>query len=297
MSKKIKKSPIFYMGNKERLIKKGLIDLFPKNIDNFIDLFCGSGIISMNINARRYILNDYNSIIIDLLNLFKNNSAENIIRKMEETIKSHNLLKGFNKRDLSVTEEYKELAKNNYNKFRDYYNNVDNSILNLYILSYYCNNNNIRFNKSGGFNMPIGNQYFNIDKHSQKIIDGCGFLSQKNVILTNKDYKSLNLNICTKNDFIYLDPPYTNTLAIYNEQQGWGVQDDYQLFKVCDNLTKQGIRWAMSNVFENKGVVNQHLIEWVNNNSYNVHYFNGFTYTSCGKGNAKTVEVLITNYQ
>lgn len=95
MSKKIKKSPIFYMGNKERLIKKGLIDLFPKNIDNFIDLFCGSGIISMNINARRYILNDYNSIIIDLLNLFKNNSAENIIRKMEETIKSHNLLKGF----------------------------------------------------------------------------------------------------------------------------------------------------------------------------------------------------------
>ena len=129
------------MGNKERLIKKGLIDLFPKNIDNFIDLFCGSGIISMNINARRYILNDYNSIIIDLLNLFKNNSAENIIRKMEETIKSHNLLKGFNKRDLSATEEYKELAKNNYNKFRDYYNNVDNSILNLYILSYYCNNN------------------------------------------------------------------------------------------------------------------------------------------------------------
>lgn len=194
MSKKIKKSPIFYMGNKERLIKKGLIDLFPKNIDNFIDLFCGSGIISMNINARRYILNDYNSIIIDLLNLFKNNSAENIIRKMEETIKSHNLLKGFNKRDLSATEEYKELAKNNYNKFRDYYNNVDNSILNLYILSYYCNNNNIRFNKSGGFNMPIGNQYFNIDKHSQKIIDGCGFLSQKNVILTNKDYKLKIIN-------------------------------------------------------------------------------------------------------
>lgn len=41
-------SPIFYMGNKKRLIKKGLIDLFLKNIDVFVDLFSGSGVVSMN---------------------------------------------------------------------------------------------------------------------------------------------------------------------------------------------------------------------------------------------------------
>ena len=31
-------SPIFYMGNKKKLIKKGLIELFPKNINKFSTL-------------------------------------------------------------------------------------------------------------------------------------------------------------------------------------------------------------------------------------------------------------------
>lgn len=296
MRKEIMRSPIFYMGNKERLIKKGLINLFPKDIDRFIDLFCGSGVVSMNVSANCYVLNDYNTTIIDLLKYFKDNNAKDIIDKMLIIIETHNLLKGFNKSDTSVTEEYKKLAKDNYNKFRNYYNTIDKSMLNLYILSYYCNTNNIRFNKSGEFNMPIGNQYFNVETHSKKIIDGCNFLSRPNVYLTNKDYKTFNINALRKSDFVYFDPPYTNTLAIYNEQQGWGVENDKQLFEICDDLTRRDIKWAMSNVFSNKGITNQHLVDWVNKHNYNVHHFGDFTYMACGKGNAKTDEVLIMNY-
>lgn len=296
MNNQVIKSPIFYMGNKERLIKKGLVDLFPKNINKFVDCFCGSCVVSMNVNANYYVLNDNNKTIIDLLEYFKNNNAEDIIETMQNTIKNHNLLKGFNKRSTTETEEYKQLAKANYNKFRDYYNNEDNSILNLYILSYYCNNNNIRFNKSGKFNMPIGNQYFNIEKHSKKIIDGCKFLNQSNVFISNIDYKMLDFDSLCEQDFVYFDPPYTNTLAIYNEQQGWNINDDYKLFNICDDLNNKGIRWAISNVFKNKGIINQHLIDWVKENNYTIHHFNDFTYVSCGKGNANTDEVLITNY-
>ena len=43
-------SPIFYMGNKKKLIKKGLVDLFPKNINTFVEPFGGTGIVSMNTN-------------------------------------------------------------------------------------------------------------------------------------------------------------------------------------------------------------------------------------------------------
>ena len=296
MNQEVIKSPIFYMGNKERLIKKGLIDLFPKDINKFIDCFCGSGVVSMNVKANYYVLNDYNKTITDLLKYFKDNDAEDIIQAMQKTIEKHQLLKGFNKNDVSVSEEYKKLAKDNYNKFRDHYNGIDNSLLNLYILSYYCNTNNIRFNSQGKFNMPIGNQRFNVETHSKKIIDGCNFLGKDNVYLTNKDYKDLKLSACLADDFVYLDPPYTNTLAIYNEQQGWCIEDDKHLFNICDMLTRKGIKWAMSNVFENKGATNQHLIDWVNKNNYNVHHFSDFTYVSCGKGNAKTDEVLIMNY-
>lgn len=37
-------SPILYTGSKRRLINKGLIDLFPNNIDTFIDLFTGGAV-------------------------------------------------------------------------------------------------------------------------------------------------------------------------------------------------------------------------------------------------------------
>ena len=251
MNNQVIKSPIFYMGNKERLIKKGLIDLFPKNINKFIDCFCGSCVVSMNVNANYYILNDNNKTIIDLLEYFKNNNAEDIIESMQNTIKNHNLLKGFNKRSNKETEQYKQLAKTNYNKFRDYYNNEDNS---------------------------------------------CKFFSQSNVHLFNTDYTTLNFDSLCEQDFVYFDPPYTNTLAIYNEQQGWSINDDYKLFNICNDLNNNGIRWAISNVFKNKGIINQHIIDWVNKNNYNVYHFNDFTYVSCGKGNANTDEVLITNY-
>lgn len=38
-------SPILYSGSKRRLIGKGLIDLFPNNINTFIDLFVGGAVL------------------------------------------------------------------------------------------------------------------------------------------------------------------------------------------------------------------------------------------------------------
>ena len=52
----------------------------------------------------------------------------------------------------------------------------------------------------------------------------------------------------------------------------------------------------MSNVFENKEIVNDKLIEWIESRDYNVYTFDKFTYMACGKGNSNAKEVLITNY-
>ena len=54
----MKISPIFYMRNKKKLIKKGLIDLFPKDINVFVEPFGGTGIISMNVAANMFLIND-----------------------------------------------------------------------------------------------------------------------------------------------------------------------------------------------------------------------------------------------
>ena len=41
------------MGNKKKLINKGLIDLFPKDINTFYDLFAGSAVVSLNTDAKK----------------------------------------------------------------------------------------------------------------------------------------------------------------------------------------------------------------------------------------------------
>lgn len=62
---KIFKSPIFYMGNKYKLLPQ-LLPLFPKNINRFYDLFGGSGCVSGNVEASMVIYNELNENICDL---------------------------------------------------------------------------------------------------------------------------------------------------------------------------------------------------------------------------------------
>ena len=68
------------------------------------------------------------------------------------------------------------------------------------------------------------------------------------------------------------------------------------MYKLCENLHKKGIKFGLSNVFENKGIKNDKLINWCEKNNWNVHTFDKFTYMACGKGNSNAKEVFITNY-
>ena len=100
----------------------------------------------------------------------------------------------------------------------------------------------------------------------------------------------------TANDFVYLDPPYFNTTAVYNENNGWSETDENDLYSLCESLNTNNIKFGMSNVFENKGVDNQKLIDWCYTNNWNVYTFDKFSYMACGKGNSNAKEVFITNY-
>lgn len=60
--KKYLESPIFYMGNKYKLLKQ-LIPLFPKECNTFLDLFGGSGVVSMNYKGK------YKPFIMNLMKI------------------------------------------------------------------------------------------------------------------------------------------------------------------------------------------------------------------------------------
>ncbi len=284
------------MGNKKKLINKGLIDLFPKNINRFIDLFAGSAIVSMNVKAKNYLVNDIDFHLYELYGLFKVFTDDVIIRHIESRINEYGLARERTKRNEYKNKEKIEEYKVAYKKLRSDFNKQEGAnILDFYTLMFYSFSQQFRFNNKGEFNMPCGNDCFS-EKNKEYIVNGTKFFKQVNVKINNGDFKNLGLDKLDKDDFVYLDPPYFNTTATYNENNGWTEEDENALYLMCERLNGYGIRFGMSNVFENKGVKNQKLIDWCNQHDWNVYTFDKFTYMACGKGNSNAKEVFITNY-
>jgi len=70
------------------------------------------------------------------------------------------------------------------------------------------------------------------------------------------------------------------------------------LLELLDTLNSRGVKFALSNVLENKGRTNKLLIEW--SKAYKTRYLN-YSYGNCNyqaknRNRYSTVEVLITNY-
>ena len=290
----MKISPIFYMGNKKKLINKGLIDLFPKNINVFVDLFAGSGVVSMNTEASKYIINDIDTNLIDLYNMFKFTEADAIIEHIESRIEEYGLARERTKRNEFKDKEKIEQYKKAYMSLRSDYNK-NKTVLDFYTLMFYSFSQQFRFNNKGDFNMPCGNDCFS-DKNKEYIRDGRVFFKSDNVIITNNDFRKLKISKLDNNSFVYLDPPYLDTTATYNENGGWTIKDEQDLYNICEELNNNGIKFGMSNVFINKGKTNDKLIEWCHKNKWDIYTFDKFTYMACGKGNSNAKEVFIKNY-
>lgn len=295
------KSPIFYMGNKYDLLHE-LLPRFPKENDvgTFIDLFGGSGTISLNAPYKNIIYNELNINIVNLLNMMKNENSQDLINHIENRINEYHLPRVTT--DLRyVDKELREKENQNYLRFRTFYNLSFRDVKDLYTLTFYSFCNCIRFNSNNEFNMPFGNRCL-LDTHKEQIIETNKILNNKNIIIKNKDAFELLENIKDNEDnlFIYLDPPYSNTTAIYNENRafgGWTFEEDNKLFNELDRLNKLGVKWAMSNVLVNKGKENTHIKEWAKKNNYEIIYLENKTYSTFGTGNSQSLEVLIVNYE
>lgn len=98
-----------------------------------------------------------------------------------------------------------------------------------------------------------------------------------------------------ENDFVYCDPPYLNSIATYNEQNGWTEKDENDLRIMLDKRSQQNRKWALSNNI----AVNTTLADWANEQGYRIHYvsnsYSNSNYHKKGRLN-KDIEVLITNY-
>ena len=162
----------------------------------------------------------------------------------------------------------------------------------LYLLLIYGFNRMLRFNKSGDFNLPVGNVDFNSNVASA-LEDYFQEVKNKKPKWYNLDYKVFLKKLqLSENDFIYLDPPYLITFSEYNKL--WNKQDEIELLQLLDELNERNIRFAISNVTHYKDRQNDIFIEWAQ--KYHIHSIKS-NYISYHDNSIKQFnEVLITNY-
>ena len=162
------KESFHYMGTKIKLLPQ-IYPYFPKNIHTFYDVFGGSGVVSMNLNADKYVINDLNDHVHNLYELFKTKTADEIISYCHEMRDKW----GFTT-NVKDKPRIAELNKEPFDRCRKYMN--DNpSALGFYFLTFYSFCNQFRFSGTGGgkkFNMPVGNGYFKRESE-QRIRDMC----------------------------------------------------------------------------------------------------------------------------
>ncbi len=306
-TKEIIQSPLNYTGGKFKLLPQ-LLPHFPQDIDLFVDLFCGGGNVGINAPCNKVIFNDNNELLRRMFGTFQKMDKQSAFEMIDQIIEKYGL---------SNTEKYgyeyygcnsaDGLAKYNagpFKKLREDFNHKTSSdysyYITLYVLIVYAFNNQIRFNRKGEFNLPVGKRDFN-KKMRNKLSSFIDRLKSGDYRFESYDFRKLPNDDWDNGTFVYADPPYLITCATYNEQDGWNEKLERELLKYLDNLHERGIRFALSNVLHSKGKENKILNEWINHNigKYRVIYLD-YTYSNSNyqtkDRTSETDEVLIVNY-
>ena len=149
---KIKRSPMFYAGDKYKLIKE-IKQYFPKDINTFIEPFVGGGAVLF------WILQKYPNIeqaIINDINTDLTNSYQTIKENVEELI---SILKDWEEEYHSLKHKLEEKKEYYYSK-RTSFNSRKSDIITqtaLFIfLNRTCFNGLYRVNRKNEFNVHIG---------------------------------------------------------------------------------------------------------------------------------------------
>lgn len=303
MKKEIVRSPLFYVGDKYKLIDE-IQTHFPMHINRLIEPFVGGGSVMMHVQAKQYIANDIDTNIIGLHKFLRSYTGKEsaFFQRLFRIINDYGLscayLEDIIPNDLKVRfpKTYiSEYNKNAYNQLKRDYNASDRTDwAMLYVLLIYGFNRILRFNNNGDFNLPVGNVDYNDNTH-YALQNYFRLLRGKKIVWRNWDFRELLHRIRLQpDDLVYLDPPYLITFSEYNKL--WNEQSEKDLLKLLDKLNARNVRFALSNVIYYKGRTNEILLHWAEAGKYNIHPIKS-NYISFHDNTVKDFhDVLVCNY-
>lgn len=302
------KSPINYTGNKYRILDQ-ITKYFPKKVDTFVDLFSGGATVGFNVNAKKIILIDSNEKIVNLLIYLASSEFELLVKELEKLIKKYNLSYsakyGYEKYKLFIDgnnglKKYNEIG---FYSLREDYSNLKNKKTKkansmLYLLTIYGFNNDMRFNKAGNFNLPVGKTDLN-KNNIKKLKDFIKRSKRINYEFIIGDFRDNHIKKIVKEaGFVYIDPPYLITKATYNENGGWSEEKERELLGLLDEIDSNNGKFVISNILNKKNKINIPLNEWINIKKHKVvqidYHYRSSSYNKKNRDGSER-EIIVLN--
>ena len=242
--------------------------------------------VTVNVDYDRCVANDNLGYLIEIYGYIRDTEIASLLRQIEDVIEMYGL---------------SDTNQTGYNALRSSYNESKNP-LKLLVLCFYSFNHQLRFNNSHEFNCSFGRNRsrFN-DSIKNNLISFSKALKSRDILFLSDDFRETGL-VFGSGDFIYADPPYIASTAVYNDgNRGftmWGAQEEADLRALLDEANEAGALFALSNVLDNNKRDNQGLASWAVKHGYKVHHLDhSYANSSYHRSNRDGGdEVLITNY-
>ncbi len=237
--------PIKIQGIKTRLsgwIQESSADI---KFNRWVEPFMGTGVVAFNVNPKAALLCDNNPHLIAFYKAIQ-----------DGTITSQ-------KTRTFLTKEGALLLKTDgehYYKIRERFN-AHACPLDFLFLSRSCFNGLMRFNKSGGFNVPSCRKPNRFAK--ALITKICNQIDAVAYIIGSGDYEfkhqdfRITFNEIQENDLIYCDPPYIGRSVDYFNS--WSEEDEQELNYL---LKQSGMPFIISTWYKNLYRTNDNVLSY-----------------------------------
>lgn len=244
-----------WAGSKRPILQRILATIDHYDPDVLIEPFCGALNVGANVECDIKIVNDINS---DLMNL-------------------HALVKGNPYELIEVSKHYFDMGIESYKEIRDAFNAYDRmdivcAAMFLY-LNRHCFNGLCRYNKSGKFNVPVGD-YKKAYFPEEEILD------YHKKLANCLSFSNFDFQICF--DMIVDNPEYQNRNTVV-----------YCFDEESEILTKDGWKFVKDVTKTDECLsrdTNDNKLDWVGVQKTHSRYYDGEMYSYQGK----SLDVLVT---
>lgn len=272
--------PIKCQGIKTKLVPEIKDLVKTTKFDRWIEPFCGSGVVALNIQPKRALLADTNIHIIQFYKDIQNRVVT------PAGVKDFLVEQG---------EKLKTTGESRYYEVRERFNESPNSYDFLF-LNRACFNGVMRFNRKGYFNVPFCRKRDRFSPaYITKIVNQVRTIGvvihSSDWVFEALDFRSI-LNRARPNDLIYADPPYMGRHVDYFNS--WSETDEDYLVQSLQNLPSKFIlsTWH-SNQFRRNPLVDKN---W-NGNGFHLFTKEHFYYVGSHEElRHAMLEALITNF-